>query len=201
MSAGIVPPQRALTIRHGARPGTTRVRSLSADNLHLGFIGNIAPHKGVLTLLDAFRGAPSGWRLSIAGDGVLSELVEKAQSDPRIAYLGYLKGARKDAFYDALDLLVIPSEWEEAATLVAVEAAVRGLPAVVSDRGGLPETPEARIFPARDAEALLRAVNWFLAPSKRLEDASVRLLAHQDRFLWSNHVESVERVLEGVALR
>jgi glycosyltransferase involved in cell wall biosynthesis len=200
VNSGIVPAQRALTIRHGARPGTTRLRSPSPDTLHLGFIGNIGPHKGVLTLLDAFRRAPPGWRLSIAGEGVLSGLVEKAQSDSRIAYLGYLEGARKDAFYDALDLLVIPSEWEEAATLVAVEAAVRGLPAVVSDRGGLPETPEARVFPARDVEALLRAVNWFLASPERLEDASGRLLAHQDRFLWSNHVERVERVLEDVAL-
>ena len=71
--------------------------------------------------------------------------------------------------------------------------------AVVSDRGGLPETQEARIFRAHDAAALLEAVHW-LGDSRRLLEASTRLLDHQGRFLWSRHVAEVEEVFATAAL-
>ena len=70
-------------------------------------------------------------------------------------YLGEVSGANKDRFLDSLDLLVVPSEYEENAPLVLAEAGVRGLPAIVSDRGGLPETPYAQIFRARDVDSLI----------------------------------------------
>jgi glycosyltransferase involved in cell wall biosynthesis len=200
VEAGVVSPERAVTIRHGARPGVARLRAPSPGALSLGFIGNTAPHKGVLTLLETFRHAPSEWRLFVAGDGILRPHIERAaELDGRIEYCGYVRGDRKDAFYERLDLLVIPSEWEEAATLVAVEAAVRGLPAVVGDRGGLPETPEARVFSAGDPDALLDAIRWFLAAPDRLTHASRRLLAKREHYLWKTHIAEVERVLEAVA--
>ena len=199
--AGIAPAELALTIRHGARAGTARVRAYSRRGLTLGFIGALSPHKGLSTLLNAFERAPAEWRLEIAGDGLLAPVVERAaRRDDRIRYHGYVSGAQKDAFFDRVDLLVIPSEWEEAATLVAVEGAVRGLPSVVSDRGGLPETAEARLFSARDASSLLAAIDWFL-DSDRLSAASKRLLADRERFLWSTHVARVERVLAAAAGR
>jgi glycosyltransferase involved in cell wall biosynthesis len=200
--AGIVGPDRAVTIRHGAHPGTVRVRSAASEPVSVGFIGALSPHKGILTLLQAFREAPSNWRLSVAGDGFLADRVEaEARRDPRITYFGYVEGAEKDAFFDSLDVLVIPSEWEEAATLVAVEAAVRGLPAVVSDRGGLPETPLARVFRSGDRESLLDGIRWFVDAPEQLAEASRRLVAARERFFWSNHLAKVEQVLGEVAGR
>ena len=196
VEAGIVPRELVEVIRLGAQPGTARVRRLDGAELRLGFIGSLAQHKGILTLLEAFRGLPAHWRLLIAGSGPLApEVEEAARLDHRISYLGHVEGDRKDDFLDAIDLMVIPSEWEEPATFVVVEAAVRGMPAVVSDRGGLPEAPEARVFRARDPLALLDAIRWFTDEPQRLEAASERLLARRDDFLWSTHVERMERLL------
>ncbi len=201
VEAGIVPASRAVTIRHGAQPGTARIRSRRDGALRIGFIGALSPHKGILTLLAAFRRGPADWTLTVAGDGPLEERIrEEAVREARINHVGYVSGEAKDAFFDGLDVLVIPSEWEEAATLVAAEAAVRGLPSVVSDRGGLPETPEARIFPAHDANGLLAAIRWFADSPDRLREASTRLLDQQACFLWSRHVAEVEDVL-GMAVR
>jgi len=198
--AGVVPPERAMTIRLGAEPGTARLRTASADELTLGFIGSLAPHKGVRTLLAAVEGTELPWRLLVAGAGSLDEeVVAAARHDPRIEQLGHVSGAEKEAFFDRCDLIVIPSEWEEPATFVAAEAAVRGIPAIVSARGGLPETPESRPFRSGDVEELRRAVAWFTEDPARLEDASSRLLAHQDEFEWSGHVGKVEQLLEEVA--
>jgi glycosyltransferase involved in cell wall biosynthesis len=197
--AGIVPAEHAVTIRQGASPGTTRLRGAGDGPLTIGFIGTLAPHKGVQTLLEAFADAPSDWRLRIAGRGTLGAFVEQAAArDDRLDFVGSIPAEERDRFYDSLDCLVVPSEWEENAPLVTVEAAVRGLPAVVSDRGGLPETPEAKVFRALDAVSLLDAVAWFSADG-RLRDASERLLARRSDFEWPTHVSRVERTLADVA--
>jgi glycosyltransferase involved in cell wall biosynthesis len=194
--AGIVPSERAQAIRLGARPVAGRVREVNGTGPVLGFIGSLGRHKGILTLLDAFARTDENWRLVIAGDGSCRRHVEAAAAaDPRIEYLGHVENSRKDAFFDKLDLVVIPSEWEEPATFVAVEAGIRGLPAVVSERGGLPETPEARTFRAGDAQELLRAVEWFIERPERLAGASERLLARSEEFSWDHHMERVEQVL------
>ena len=196
VDAGVVSRELTEVIRLGAEPGRSRVRRLEGAGLRLGFIGTLAGHKGILTLLEAFRRLPEQSRLLIAGSGSLEAQVEEAaRLDHRISYLGHVTAARKDEFFDALDLLVIPSEWEEPATFVVVEAAVRGVPALVSDRGGLPEAPEARVFRARDPDDLLAGIRWFAEEPSRLEDASKRLLARQEDFLWSTHVGKVEHVL------
>jgi len=199
VKAGVVPSEKAVAISLGAEPGGSRVGRTWDGSLKLGFIGTLGAHKGVPTLLEAFRRTREPWQLVIAGAGDLEREVEAAaRSDPRITYVGHVSAQRKDAFFDQIDVVVIPSEWEEPATLVAMEAAVRGIPAIVSDRGGLPETPEARIFRARDPNALLRAVSWFAEDPNRLEQASRRLLASRSEFAWSTHLERFENVLHDV---
>jgi glycosyltransferase involved in cell wall biosynthesis len=196
VEAGAVEPEQAEVIRLGAVPGTTRVRHVEGAGLRIGFIGTLSEHKGILTLIEAFRRAPSHWRLLVAGSGKLDDVIrEEAERDSRIAYLGHVKGEQKNAFFDALDLLVVPSEWEEPATFVAIEAAIRGLPALVSDRGGLPENPEVRVFRARDPQSLLREMEWYAHDPSRLETISRRLVARADEFSWATHIAKVERLL------
>jgi glycosyltransferase involved in cell wall biosynthesis len=198
--AGVVPKERAQAIRLGATSGTARIRTLDGHGPVVGFIGSLARHKGILTLLDAFAGTDDSWRLLVAGEGPCRGQVETAaRKDPRIEYLGHVDGAQKDAFFDQLDLVAIPSEWEEPATFVAVEAAICGIPAVVSERGGLPETPEARTFRAGDAHELRRAIEWFVERPVRLTGASERLVARAQEFTWERHMEQVEEVLADAA--
>jgi glycosyltransferase involved in cell wall biosynthesis len=198
--ARIVARSRAELIRLGAAPGHARLRRIEGAAVTLGFIGTLRPHKGVLTLLEAFSKTSAPWQLIVAGSGELEQAVRAAaRADARIAYVGHVGGLEKDRFFDSLDLVVIPSEWEEPATFVAVEAAVRGIPAIVSNRGGLPETPESRTFRSGDASELLRAIEWFVSDPRRLEQASTRLHAHSERFKWSTHVRRLEALLAEVA--
>jgi glycosyltransferase involved in cell wall biosynthesis len=196
---GVVPEEKTCVIRLGAQPGVKRLRRLEGAGPRLGFIGTLSPHKGILTLLEAFADAPPHWRLLVAGSGPLESAVESAAAnDARITYLGHVEHDAKDAFFDALDLLVIPSEWEEPATFVAVEAAVRGLPSLVSDRGGLPENPETRTFRARDPGDLLRVARSYVDDPATLEATSRRLLERSDEFTWATHVAQVEALFDDV---
>ncbi len=193
ITGGIVDAERAVTIRVGATPGSSRVRT-SSQSPTIGFIGTLAAHKGIATLLRAAHTAPESWRFVVAGAGPLASAVE---SDPRVEYLGRVESEQKEAFFERVDVLVVPSEWEEPGPFVVMEAAVRGMPCVVSDRGGLPETPESRSFRAGDAAALVAALASFVDHPEQLEEASRRLVARADEFTWARHMARVEEVLRG----
>jgi glycosyltransferase involved in cell wall biosynthesis len=200
VEAGVVPASRATTIRQGAQEAAGRVRGEDLATPTLGYIGTLSPVKGIRTLLDAFASAPETWRLVVAGSGELEPLVrERAAGDRRIDFRGRVDEDAKERFFEAVELLAIPSEWEENAPLVAVEAAVRGLPTLVSDRGGLPETAEAEIFHARDPRALVAAAKRVFETPGLLAERSRRLLEDRAEFLWPRHVERVEQALAQVA--
>jgi glycosyltransferase involved in cell wall biosynthesis len=197
VQAGVVPAHRALTIRQGAR-GSGRLRG-TGEALTFGYIGALAPHKGVRTLLEAARRLGGSPTVLVAGSGPLAAEVELEAGSGRIEYVGRVEGSPKERFFQRLDVLVVPSEWEENAPLVVSEAAVRGVPCVVSDRGGLPETPQAWVVPAGRAGALadtLAAIN-----SDDVRRRSRELLADPGAFSWDGHVDRVEDSLISVARR
>ena len=85
---GIVSPERAITIRQGAKPGRARVRTETASPT-IGMLGALAPHKGLHTLLEAFESAPASWRLRCRRKWSRSgDVVAAATVDPRIRYDG-----------------------------------------------------------------------------------------------------------------
>jgi glycogen synthase len=199
LDAGIVPAERAELVRLGAIDAAPRLRRPESGRLHIGFIGSLEPHKGIRTLLRAFGDTPDGWRLSVAGSGRMAdEVVAAAAADSRIRYAGYVAAADKDSFFDEIDLLAIPSEWEEPAALVGIEALARGIPVLVSDRGGVPELAEARVFTAMDAESLRDGLDWFAADPARIESTSRSLVERSAEFSWTTHVARVEELLESV---
>lgn len=106
----------------------------------VGFIGAVDRKKGVDLLLDAFAMVDDlDLRLIVAGD-VSHELRDRAQSlalSSRVSFVGQMS---INEFVTRVDLLVVPSRWEEPFGRVAAEAASVGLPVLVSDKGGLPDT-------------------------------------------------------------
>jgi len=56
---------------------------------------------------------------------------------PGIHYMGWLPPSRMHEFYEAIDICVVPSIWQEPFGLVAVEAMASGRPVIATDVGGL----------------------------------------------------------------
>jgi glycogen synthase len=198
---GVVEPDQATVLRLGSGAGELRTRrTLENKSLHIGFLGKLSPYKGVLTLIDMFRDAPPSWRLTIAGTGPLRSRIEAADRElVNLTFLRHVSGAAKEAFFDEIDVLAIPSEWEEPAALVGTEAAARGIPLLVSDRGGLPELPEARVFTACSVESLRASADWFMEAPNRVAEISLRLIARHDEFSWTTHMARLESHLAAAA--
>lgn len=106
-----------------------------------GYIGRLAPTKGVGILLDAVRTAmpfERPTRLLVAGEGdpdYLASLQQKAQGLP-VEFLG--KVAPQD-FYSRIDWCVVPSLWDEPLARVLFESFAHGVPVIGARTGGTPE--------------------------------------------------------------
>ena len=128
------------------RPREDRRAPAGADHLVVGYVGRLAPHKGVAVLLQAVAGDA---RLSvrIAGEGPASgdlrRLARELGVEDRADFVGPVPHDGLPEFLSRLDVLAVPSlptpGWVEQFGRVAVEAMACGVPVVASDTGALPE--------------------------------------------------------------
>ncbi len=139
------PRGRILVSRYGIDAQPVKRRERKTADLRVGYLGQIAPHKGVHLLIEAARhlsSAPIAVR--IYGDPAPHPLYTKrlrrlAHGDARIAFQGpYQHGGVYDILAD-LDVIVVPSVWYENAPFVIQEAQAAGVPVLASRLGGMRE--------------------------------------------------------------
>jgi glycosyltransferase involved in cell wall biosynthesis len=136
--------------------------------LRLGFLGRLHPAKGLEILFDALAALPpSAVTLHIAGRGAPDyEAALRTYGAPHVnvKFLGHVVPAD---FFPKIDLLVIPSVWEDPFPRVFHEALAYGVPSLVSPLGGLPEVIEhgrtGFIAPSATAEGLCEALETLLS--------------------------------------
>ncbi len=111
--------------------------------LRLGFMGRLDPSKGLENLIDAVRRLPGGAvSLRIAGTGkpdYTQALQARAAGAAAIGFVGHVSPPE---FFPSLDLLVIPSIWEDPFPRVFHEALAYGVPSLATPLGGLSEVIE-----------------------------------------------------------
>ena len=153
-------PSRMYTIYNGIdQPGGVpdsagfdRKKTLSAWGLNyqegdmvIGCAARFDPVKDLGTLLRAVHMAARhcpGIKLILAGDGperrALESLIERLGIWDRVCLPGWIGADGMDAFYRSLDVNVLTSKYETFG-YVLLEGALRGVPAVASRVGGIPE--------------------------------------------------------------
>lgn len=150
-----------------------RLLGLGADEPVLLYAGQLTPEKGVEDLLaiqPALLRAFPRLHIAWAGDGPLRGAVEAAAC-PGVRVLG--RRGDMPELLRAADLVVAPSRWREAFSLILAEAAASGLPAVASRIGGIPEVVANQVtgelVPPGDREALFAALSELLEhPARRI---------------------------------
>jgi glycosyltransferase involved in cell wall biosynthesis len=132
---------QSFDVIHGAVPrrGAGPAPSRSGSRLRIGYLGRLHRSKGLELLIDSFiaAGRPDAVLLVAGGGGhgYESELRQRAAGHA-IEFLGKTPG---NEFLSSIDVLVVPSLWNEPMGRVVIEAATQGVPVIASSRGGIPE--------------------------------------------------------------
>lgn len=114
--------------------------------LRVGYLGQIAPHKGVHVLLQAVRQIPRV-PLLVRLYGNLApfpkytaRLREFVAEDQRVRFAGmYHSPAELQTILRGLDVIVVPSVWYENSPNVILESFAHHTPVIVSNLGGMAE--------------------------------------------------------------
>jgi glycosyltransferase involved in cell wall biosynthesis len=158
--------------------------------LVVGYIGQIAPHKGVDLLLRAAAALPPGLvELRIYGDqnsGHMAQL--RALAPPDTAFLGTFPSAEMASILADIDLLAIPSTWYENSPLVLLNALASHTPVLISDVEGMTEF----VTEGRDGWSFMRG------DVGDLRRVLGRLAAHPDRVWRASTVVSYDRTTQSM---
>jgi glycosyltransferase involved in cell wall biosynthesis len=138
-----LPPERVRVWPLGAVTWAPRGRRAGARS-RIGYLGTIAPHKGLHVLLDALGRMRADVTLDVHGalqthPAYALELQRRFASDARVRFHGPYAEGEQERLLAELDLLVLPSLWWENSPLVVLEALAAGVPVVASATGGVPE--------------------------------------------------------------
>ncbi len=173
------------------------------DDNHAGLrllcVARLSPEKGVDVLLDALKDLPNA-TLDIIGEGRSeNELAElgKALGD-RVRFLGRRNDVR--SLYASYDALVLPSREHDPFGLVAAEAMMAGIPAVVTDACGIADYltngNDALVARADNADSLKRAIGLLAEKETRDRIAREGKKTAEDRFSAQRMVDEYEKLFK-----
>ncbi len=193
-------------------PAETRRRlKLPLDKVILVAVRNLVPRMGLDNLVGAMALLGDEVRdllLLIGGEGPLRPSLERLIHDrdltDRVRLLGFVADEELPAYYQAADLVLMPTLELEGFGLVTVEALACGTPVLGTPVGAIPEVL-ARVDPrliaeGTDSASLARAIRGLLRRFRDQPGEQERLSAKgcavvADDYNWDRHNERLEGVL------
>lgn len=103
--------------------------------LTIGALGRFAPEKGLDIFIAALKKCTRPYRAIIAGGGRTEKTLRRQAAGLPIEFIGWVQGAEKTRFFNALDILVVPSRHEPFG-LVVLEGWHHSLPIIASRAQG-----------------------------------------------------------------
>lgn len=155
--------------------------------LRVGFIGVHTPVKGLDILAAAAReleGEPIEFVIAGSGQGAYAETVRDRFPAATTRFLGW---TTPDLFFPQVDVLVVPSLFQEPFGRVIVEAFSHGVPVIGARSGGIAEAIEEDVngytVAAGDAAPIVALLRRLAASPDDVARLSVGALASAERYL------------------
>ena len=177
-----IPAEKIHVVPLGINPKGFELREPNRNGLiTIGFLGRVAPEKGLHVLVEAYRlmresGELPNARLEAAGYMAadckpylekIQQRLKDAQLGSEFHYHGVIDRAEKIAFLRKLDVMSLPATYDEPKGVSLLEAMACGVPLVQPRRGAFTEIVETTgggllvqpDDPKSLAEGILRVVN------------------------------------------
>jgi glycosyltransferase involved in cell wall biosynthesis len=178
---GLVPAEEILYSPHGrdlpiAEEGRCKTPS---DKIRFGFTGQIVPHKGADTLVEAFNRLPQDLPVELhmygdpKKDPAAGDLVALAGDNPAVVWHGPYSHADAGCILQNIDVVVVPSNCIENDPGPIAEAYAAGTPVIGSDVCGVREHIRDGIsgllFERNNSADLARKISWIATEEGLLE--------------------------------
>jgi glycosyltransferase involved in cell wall biosynthesis len=156
----------------------------------IGYLARLAPEKGLHVLVDAFihlhrtqqlpkvRLRVAGWLGAVNQEYAETQFqkIKAAGLADYFEYLGEVDRTGKIRFLQSIDLLSVPTTYQEPKGLYVLEALAMGVPVVLPAHGAFPELVTATaggvLVPPNDAVALAQAIAELLQDRERMRGLS-----------------------------
>jgi len=110
------------------------------DVISFGYVGSLSASKGIDFLLEKYKQLNlANTELLIFGKGITKEYEQSLKTkyeQENIIFKGFMK---TEQIYSQIDILIVPSLWNEPFGRIVPEANSYNIPVLVSNMGGLPE--------------------------------------------------------------
>ncbi|OLE53801.1 MAG: hypothetical protein AUG74_20930 [Bacteroidetes bacterium 13_1_20CM_4_60_6] len=198
-----VPPERVRVVENAIDLSRFRQgdRSRLRDELRVGrsklvvSVARLEEEKGGAMLLRAFARVGGDVHLALVGRGSREQAWKRLASDLGIGFRVHFLGLRNDVEHvlAASDLVVVPSQWEEAFGLAVVEAMAAGKPLVVTRSGAMPGIvgDAGVVVPRLDPDAMASAIRELLADDAHAADLSAKGRARAERYGMERYVREM----------
>lgn len=193
------------------RMGVRSRLGLPEDQVILFTVRNLVPRMGLEALLYAIaelRSAIPDFVVILGGKGplgtTLKQLVQKLALSDIVRFVGFIPDDELPLYFQAADLVLMPSRELEGFGLVTVEALACGTPVLGTPIGAIPEVlslvDSSLIAKACSSHALTEAMSQLIR-RLREQPGAWATLSHRARsvveqhFTWVNHNDQLETVL------
>ncbi|MDD4872551.1 MAG: glycosyltransferase family 4 protein [Kiritimatiellae bacterium] len=180
-----IPSSRLITIYKGHDPAWYSVMKPPAlsnfgipqNAFTICFTGSMRPVKGVDVLLKSVQHLPANrdFHFLLVGE-VKDPRITQLASSPAISKRIHFTGIRNDAAAIAgtCNVFIMPSVAREGLPRSVIEAMAQGVPAIVTDVGGMPElvinNESGLVIPPGDPQALAKAISYLADHPDKLHD-------------------------------
>lgn len=164
---------------------------------HVLVAGRLVEEKGFDVAVRA--AAAAGVPLVIAGQGPDERRLRQLAAGAEIRFTGWIEPDELGRLRAGAAAVLAPSRCEEACPYSVLEALAAGVPALVSDRGGLPEmVPDDQVLPAGDPDAWAERIRalWRDDQGRRSRNEAALALA-RGKFGEARAYEALMAVYEG----
>lgn len=185
-------------------PLSPQCSASTRNKVRIGYIGTLAPSKGVEILLEAFRDIdPEQAELWLAGtgEGAYVHGLKEAFCQENIVFLGRVKP--RD-FYPEVDVVAVPSIWNDTFPGVVFESLAYGRPVIGSRRGGIPEMVQhgvnGLLFDPASADELRQSIERLIFDGALRTQMAAAAVSSSETFLDTErfareHVNFYERAI------
>jgi len=166
-------------------------------------VARLAIEKEIDRLAPVLKSLP-GVRLALVGDGPAHDRLQKLFEGLPVTFMGMLHGDDLAAAYASADVFCLPSSTETLG-LVALEAMAAGVPAVVANRGGLPDlvidNQTGYLFDPDDPLDLTSRILALMDDAAKRQEMAATARQHALRFSWAQTTKQLrgyyQQVLQG----